>query len=186
MPRPKLAVLLRGLPMNPNDAFAQLKFRDPSRARAEEAAACGIGVLPKLERTGAKNPPAPKPVVEKRPEPRTRSSHWFPTLFITEPLRGGQLVHADRRDVVVLAPVNDGAELIADGSIHVYGVLRGRALAGARGDKDARIFCRSLQASLVSVAGTYLGADQLPEKLRGKAVQISLRDDELAVEPALM
>lgn len=159
---------------------------DPNERRAQEAVACGIGVLPKLERAGAKIPQAPRPVAPRRAEPAARPSDWFPTLFITEPVRGGQLVHADRRDAVVVSSVNAGAELIADGSIHVYGVLRGRALAGARGDKEARIFCRSLQASLVSIAGTYLRADQFPEDLRGKPVQISLQADELAVEPALM
>ena len=77
--------------------------------------------------------------------------------------------------------MSPGAELIADGNIHVYGALRGRALAGAGGDRDARIFCTRLEAELVSIAGHYLVSDQLPPEQRGSPVQIALVDDRLTV-----
>jgi septum site-determining protein MinC len=90
-------------------------------------------------------------------------------------------MYAQGRDAIALAAVNSGAELIADGNIHVYGPLRGRALAGARGNEQARIFCSKLEADLVSVAGVYMSADQLPQDKRGKAVQIFLEDGELVI-----
>jgi septum site-determining protein MinC len=102
-------------------------------------------------------------------------------LVLTQPLRAGQIVYAEARDVVALAAVNPGGELIADGNVHVYAPLRGRALAGARGDEQARIFCQRLEADLVSVAGVYLSADELPQDKIGKPVQISLRNGELVV-----
>lgn len=104
-----------------------------------------------------------------------------PTLMLRQPVRGGQVVYAERSDVVVVSSVNSGGELIADGNIHVYGALRGRALAGAHGDTSARIFCASLQADLVSIAGTYLRADELPDAYRGKPAQIYLEGDALMV-----
>src|SRR6185437_5793329 len=81
------------------------------------------------------------------------------TLTITTPVRGGQVVYASRSDLVVMAPVNPGAQVIADGHIHVYGRLMGRALAGAHGQADARVFCQSLEAELVSVGGEFITAD---------------------------
>ena len=104
-----------------------------------------------------------------------------PTLMLRQPVRGGQVVYAERGDAVVLSSVNSGGELIADGNIHVYGALRGRALAGAHGNAQARIFCTNLQADLVSIAGTYLRADELPEAYRGKPAQIYLNGDALVV-----
>jgi septum site-determining protein MinC len=102
-------------------------------------------------------------------------------LTLMQPLRAGQITYAQGRDAIVLAAVNSGAELIADGNIHVYGPLRGRALAGARGNEQARIFCSKLEADLVSVAGVYLSAEQLPQDKRGKAVQIFLEDGDLVI-----
>ena len=81
------------------------------------------------------------------------------------------MVYAEQCDAVVLSPVNAGAEIIADGNIHVYAALRGRALAGAHGNEDARIFCKSLEADLVAIAGCYLRADEIPANRRGKPAQ---------------
>jgi septum site-determining protein MinC len=103
------------------------------------------------------------------------------TLTITQPVRGGQVIYAQRGDLVILAPVNPGAQVIADGHIHVYGRLRGRALAGARGQADARVFCSSLEAELVSVDGAFLTADDLPETLRGRPAQIFVEHGEARV-----
>jgi septum site-determining protein MinC len=101
--------------------------------------------------------------------------------LVTEPVRSGTQIYARGTDLVVTAAVSPGAELVADGSIHVYGTLRGRALAGASGDVDARIFCSRLEAELVSIAGRYLVSEQLPQEQRGSAVQIALVDDQLTV-----
>ena len=93
-------------------------------------------------------------------------------MTVKQPVRGGQVIYAQRADLVVLAPVNAGAQVIADGHVHVYGPLRGRALAGAQGMADARVFCQSLEAELLSVAGQYLLADEIPVDRRGKPTQI--------------
>ena len=95
------------------------------------------------------------------------------------PVRSGQQVYADNRDMTVLSTVGAGAEVIADGSIHIYGPLRGRALAGAQGNEDARIFCREFHAELVAVAGHYKVLEDIPAELRGKAVQVWLEKGQL-------
>lgn len=94
------------------------------------------------------------------------------TRIIAEPVRSGRQVYAHKGDLIVLGPVSHGAELLADGHIHVYGPLRGRALAGMSGDKGARIFCRALEAELVAVAGLYMVNEQLEPTLLGKPAQV--------------
>ncbi|HCP03453.1 MAG TPA: septum site-determining protein MinC, partial [Pseudomonas sp.] len=101
--------------------------------------------------------------------------------IITEPVRGGQQVYARGGDLIVMAPVSAGAELLADGHIHVYGPLRGRALAGVQGNQEARIFCQSLEAELVSIAGQYKVAEDLRKQQWKQAVQISLEGDSLKI-----
>lgn len=103
-------------------------------------------------------------------------------LVHTLPLRSGQQIYANNGDLTVCAMVGAGAEAIADGSIHIYGPLRGRALAGAAGNAKARIFCREFNAELVAIAGTYKVLDEVPKKLIGKAVQIWLEKDQLRIE----
>jgi len=106
-----------------------------------------------------------------------------PVLIIDRPLRSGQQVHARGGDLVVLAPVNPGAEVIADRHIHVYAPLRGRAVAGASGDTAARIFTTCMQAELLSIAGVHrTGEAALPPELLGQAVQVRFSDDRLVVE----
>jgi len=105
-----------------------------------------------------------------------------PGLMQATPVRSGQQVYADNRDLTVLATVGAGAEVIADGSIHIYGALRGRALAGAQGNEKARIFCREFHAELVAVAGHYKVLEDIPKELRGKAVQVWLDGDTLRIE----
>ena len=104
-----------------------------------------------------------------------------PARLITEPVRSGTQIYARGTDLIVTAAVSAGAELVADGHIHVYAALRGRALAGASGDVEARIFCSRLEAELVSIAGRYLVSEQLPPEQRGSAVHIALVDDQLTV-----
>ena len=105
------------------------------------------------------------------------------TLILTDPVRSGQRIFAERGDLIVLASVSSGAELMAQGNIHVYGPLRGRALAGVNGDKTARVFCQSLEAELVAIAGLYRTSEDLSPALRQQRVQAFLRDETLCVEP---
>jgi septum site-determining protein MinC len=106
-----------------------------------------------------------------------------PVMVLDKPLRSGQQVYARGGDLVVLAPVNPGAEVIADGHIHVYAPLRGRAIAGAKGDAAARIYTLCMRAELLSIAGVYrTGEAALPAELIGQPVQVRLRDDQLVVE----
>jgi len=99
----------------------------------------------------------------------------------TVPIRSGQQVVAKNSDLVVVSSVSHGAELLADGNIHVYGALRGRALAGISGNSDARIFCQSLEAELVSIAGYYRLSDAM-DKVDGPC-QIFLNQDQIQIEP---
>lgn len=103
--------------------------------------------------------------------------------IVTQPVRSGQQVYAPDGDLVVLAPVQAGAEVLAAGNIHVYGPLRGRALAGVHGLEAARVFCQSLEAELVSIAGHYKISEDLQDQGWKSAVQIQLRDDLLVVTP---
>ena len=105
-----------------------------------------------------------------------------PGLMHVQPVRSGQQVYAQNRDLTVCATVGAGAEVIADGSIHIYGALRGRALAGASGLASARIFCREFNAELVAIAGTYKVLEEVPKKLLGKPVQIWLENDQIRIE----
>lgn len=111
-----------------------------------------------------------------------RPAHHLP-LVIREPVRAGQIVYAERNDLIVLGPVNPGAQLIADGNIHVYSRLRGRAVAGAHGATDARIYCQRLEAELVGVDAAYLTAEDIPDERLGKAAQIFWQDGRCLIVP---
>lgn len=99
--------------------------------------------------------------------------------IVRHPIRSGQQVYAADGDLIILASVSAGAEILADGNIHVYGTLRGRALAGVKGDTSARIFCQSLEAELVSVAGQYKVSEDFDKNAVRKASQIFLNEDKL-------
>jgi septum site-determining protein MinC len=104
------------------------------------------------------------------------------TVIVDKPVRAGQQVYARGGDLIVLAMVSAGAEVIADGNIHVYAPLRGRALAGARGNTDARIFTRTMEAELVSIAGVYRTIEQaLPDSIKGRPAQIYLENERLVI-----
>jgi septum site-determining protein MinC len=154
--------------------------------RQHEAEAAGLGIL---DATGSKQRVARR-APQAKPAPATEAEDTQPalplpqpdatgTLTLTQPLRSGQIVYADGRDAIALAAINAGAELIADGNIHIYASLRGRAMAGARGNAEARIYCQKFEADLVSIAGVYLSADEIPKQHRGKPVQIALQHGEL-------
>jgi septum site-determining protein MinC len=129
----------------------------------------------------AASAPAAAPAPEPPPEPPPRPAAAPKTMLVTEPVRSGTQLYARGTDLIVAAAASAGSELVADGNIHVYGALRGRALAGASGDRNARIFCSRLEAELVSIAGHYLVSEQLPADLLGSPVQIALVDDRLTV-----
>jgi septum site-determining protein MinC len=146
-------------------------------AQMEAARVAGLAHAPEA---------APTPVASKRPAAESPPPPPVPpttALVIDKPIRSGQQVYARGRDIVVMAMVNVGGEVIADGNIHVYAPLRGKAIAGARGDETARILTLCLEPELVSIAGIYRTSEHpLPDTLRGKPAQIRLRGDKLAFE----
>lgn len=111
-----------------------------------------------------------------------RVSKGGTTQVIARPIRSGQQVYARRGDLVILGAVSPGAEVMADGHIHLYGPLRGRALAGVAGDETARIFCRSLRAELVAIAGQYRVSEDIPPNDPSQAVQVYLQDGQLRID----
>lgn len=136
------------------------------------AAGVGIGVissgLAAAPRSAAKDA-APTPKIANR--------------LIKEPVRSGQQVYARGGDLTVLATVSPGAEVMADGNIHIYGALRGRACAGVGDNRDARIFCQDLDAEIVSIAGRYRMSEQFRDIGRKRPVQIFLNGERLIIEP---
>lgn len=104
-----------------------------------------------------------------------------PSLVVTQPVRSGQSIFFPEGDITVVGSIASGAEVVAGGSIHVYGALRGRALAGAMGNPDARVFCSKLEAELISIDGFYKTAENWEPKLRGQAVQFWLEGDTFKV-----
>lgn len=170
----------------PTYAAVDRSLRAAPRADDERTAPAAPPPAPE-----AKSEAKPEPAREAKPEPAAASTGArSPTLFLTRPLRSGQQIYARGGDLVVLAAVNSGAEVIADGNIHIYAPLHGRALAGASGDTEARIFSTRFDAQLVSVAGLYRTFDSgVPSDLAGKAVQVRLAEKtgdssgKLVVEP---
>jgi septum site-determining protein MinC len=116
------------------------------------------------------------------PAPRATPDHVLP-LVVRQPVRAGQIVYAEANDLIVLAPVNPGAQLLADGNIHVYAPLRGRAVAGVRGAREARIFCQRLEAELVGIDAAYVTAEDIAPELVGKPAQVSLEDGRCVIRP---
>jgi septum site-determining protein MinC len=154
----------------PRAVEAGLAVLQLSRLRAPELKVARDKRADEPQRADAIAPPEPPPPS-------------VATLTVKQPVRGGQVLYAQRADLVVLAPVNAGAQVIADGHIHVYGPLRGRALAGAQGFASARVFCQSLEAELVSVAGQYLTADEIPAERRSRPSQIFVEDGRFKILP---
>jgi septum site-determining protein MinC len=151
------------------------------RAQYEPVAAVapvGGASAPKArsESIGADAPPT-----KAAKTPATTAAVSSPGLVQKTPVRSGQQLYAENRDLTVLNTVGAGAEVISDGSIHIYGTLRGRALAGAQGNTDARIFCQEFHAELVAIAGHYKVLDDVPKELRGKPVQVWLDKDQLMI-----
>lgn len=106
-----------------------------------------------------------------------------PPMVVRQPVRSGQEIYARQTDLIVLASVNPGAQVIADGHVHVYAPLRGRAIAGAAGYPEARIFCQKLEAELICIAGAYMLADDMPADRVGRAVQVFIEHGECHIVP---
>lgn len=178
---PALLALLRRYRMRP------LAVRGAGAAQREAAAAAGLAdadePLPRVEAAPER---AASPANEPEP-PRLTETVAFQraaTVIVDRPLRSGQQVYARGADLVVLALVSHGAEVIADGHVHVWAPLRGRAIAGARGDTSARIIARCMQPQLLAIAGTYRTTEtELPPDVLGKAAQVRLDGERLVVEP---
>lgn len=103
------------------------------------------------------------------------------SVVVSQPVRSGQSLHHAEGDVTIIGSVASGSEVVAGGSIHVYGALRGRALAGTMGNSTARIFCRKLEAELIAIDGFYMTAEDMEPGLRGKAVQVWLEGERIKV-----
>jgi septum site-determining protein MinC len=150
----------------------------------QSAWALGLGWFPPSDGTRARSLEEVPPVVTPEPgmgEPEASAAVTTGGRIYRGTVRSGQQVSAPEGDLVVIGAVNAGAEVLAAGSIHVYGPLRGRALAGIHGDNAAGIFCRELRAELLSVAGNYKRLEDIDPHLLGGSVQVSLRDDQLGI-----
>jgi len=149
---------------------------DPDLTPLPEPRAAATPVArPAARPVAAPPPPAPAPIIMPAP--------FAGPVVVRQPVRGGQVIYAQNNDLVVLAPVNAGAQVVADGHVHIYAKLRGRAVAGAKGLAGARIFVQKLEAELVAVSDAYMSAEEIPPALRGKPAQIWLEDGECKAGP---
>ncbi|CAH2893552.1 MAG: Septum site-determining protein MinC [uncultured Paraburkholderia sp.] len=207
VPLAEIAQLLESVRMRPvgvvadtqqswaaESALPLLEARDRRGASAksadEEAAGASAGDLADAANSGTSTAPANQTAatasVEPAPAPAAepvRLATSSQTMVVEKPLRSGQRIYA-KGDLVVLGLVSYGAEVIAEGNIHIYAPLRGRALAGVQGNHDARIFCTCLEPELISIAGIYRTTENpLSADVLGKPVQIWLEDEKLMIEP---
>lgn len=163
---------------------------DADDAVAQAARDAGLGLMSSPGRNAKTPEPSDRASAETSSTTQSRAashdesaaSTQTPTRLVTKPVRSGQQIYARGGDLVIAASVSEGAEVLADGHIHVYGALRGRALAGASGDTQARIFCRRFEPDLVAIAGCYKVADAMDEGVRSRTVQVRLDDDNLMIE----
>ncbi|MEG3113965.1 septum site-determining protein MinC [Salinicola sp. 4072] len=149
----------------------------------QSAWALGLGWFPPQENRprAVESRPVETPVEAELPVPPPEVSIQAGGRIHRGTVRSGQQVSASEGDLVVIGAVNPGAEVLAAGSVHVYGPLRGRALAGIHGDREAGIFCHDLKAELLSVAGTYKRLEDIDPKMLGCSVQVQLKEDQLRI-----
>jgi septum site-determining protein MinC len=149
-------------------------------AETPAAEACESGSLTSEERSAfdeiGQSLRGAEPAADSVPEPAAVAP-----LVVEEPVRSGQSIFYPDGDVIVIGSVSSGADIVAGGSIHVYGIGRGRLMAGAYGDSRARIFCRRLEAELLAVGGYYMTADEIRDEVRGRAVQAFLQDETIKI-----
>jgi septum site-determining protein MinC len=185
---PQLVGLLRGLGMMPvgvrggnpaqHEAAAAMElaiFSDAHKPRQRVAASTA-------EQADQQPAAVPEPAQVRQP-PAADAVDAGASLLIDRPVRSGQRIYASGGDLTVVAAVSSGAELMADGNIHIYAPMRGRVIAGLKGNLNARIFCQDMRAELVSVAGHYRVSENIPADLKGKRVQVFLDHDVLRIEP---
>ena len=158
--------------------FVPVGIRGGGANWQEAAAAAGLAVFP-MDRDSAAGDTKRRKTADEGTAAKAIADEAG--MVVTQPVRSGQQIYARGGDLVIMAPVSPGAEVLADGHIHIYGSLGGRALAGVRGDTSARIFCQAFRAELVSINGTYSVNEQFEEALRGEAVQIALNGDSLDI-----
>jgi len=161
---PELCASLRAIGMQPVAVAEGLL--------AESGRAAGLAVLPDEAKTKNSKPTAAAPEAKA-----ARKA----ARIVETPVRSGQQIYAEGSELVVMSTVSPGAEVIADGCVHAYGPLRGRVIAGAKGDETARVFCRKFEAELVAVAGVYAVAEQM-QGVRGFPVQAYLEQGKLKIE----
>lgn len=150
-------------------------IRNGTSAQQQRAMAAGLALLP--EGHGGKLRAMPTDPALAAGQERLGMSR-----IVSRPVRSGQQIYAAGSDLIVLAAVNPGAEILADGSIHAYGPLRGRALAGVNGQSEARIFCRSLEAEVIAIAGIYRVLEEPDRRFAGQQVQVYLSHGSLRIE----
>lgn len=175
---PGLISLFKAYSLNP------VAVRGANAAQHEAITASGLSIdtlaRPRQEEPAPAPAPAPSPAAAPAPVAMPPAAPG--ALIVDTPVRAGQRIYARGGDLIVTAIVNNGAELIADGSIHVYAPLRGRALAGATGNPDARIFALSMEAELVSIAGVYRTFESgIPKELAKQPAQVRLAGDRIDV-----
>jgi len=163
-----------------------------NEAQRNTAARARLALFPPASQTANTEPQeaAPAPSTESSPKEAQTSEaqnavppNRTDNIVMRQTIRAGQQVYARDSSLIVEASVNEGSEIIADGDIHVYGTLRGRALAGARGHQAARIWCHNLDAELVSINGIYRTRDSIEPDLIGKAAVIEIQQDKLIIRP---
>jgi len=175
---PALLQAMRGIGMQP------LAVSDGPLAAVAKDLGLAVVSRDSGKAAAAAAPAAAPPEKSKTAEPQAApATVRRPARIIAEPVRSGQQIYAEHGDLVLLNSVSPGAEVIADGCVHVYGKLGGRAIAGARGDESARIFCRKMEAELVAIAGIYAVSEQMKDGPRGAAAMAYLEHGRLRIEP---
>nr|WP_111298540.1 septum site-determining protein MinC [Paracoccus saliphilus] len=165
------------------DLVGNLRQRELQVFGVEKAAAMDPAVLQSLGLiavTAGRDAPLPREASPAAPAPE--APHRTENKVIRSPVRSGQMIMAEHGDLTVIGSVASGAELIAAGNIHVYGPLRGRAMAGCHGDEGAHIFCQSLNAELVAIAGLYQTSETLDVAAHQRCTHIYLEDEKLRME----
>jgi septum site-determining protein MinC len=176
-----------GRPANDIDPVAEAERAAAAAAAAKEAAekaaaeAAARGAEQDAASEAAAREAAEAAATAASAAAAAKGAAGLPSLIIDQPVRSGQSIVFTEGDVTVLGSVASGSEIVAGGSIHVYGALRGRALAGATGNPDARIFCRKLEAELVAIDGLYKTAEDMQAQLRGQPAQVWLEGDAMKI-----
>ncbi len=173
-------------------AVVPIGIRGAASALADQATVCGIGLLPAAKQTREQEPGQESVAgdsidqvdekAEKPAAPVSDTGSGYKTKVITQPVRSGQRVFSPG-DLIILSSVNAGAEVLARGNIHVYGALRGRAMAGVEGDEDVRIFCTQCNPELIAVAGDYMVNESLDRNIVNQSVMVTRDADGLIFSP---